>query len=104
MLVSTFVPEVLMMTEPVVAAEALDKAAEATELALAELKELWTVKLQRVRTSRTSLSFTLSSSSVSLSYCRTQASQAGISVLALGALQIHWSSALSFSGIVRLSR
>lgn len=93
-------PEVRVTTTllPVVAAEA-DAMEEATELALAELKELCTLKLQRVSTSRTSLSFTLSSSSssVSVSYCATQASQLGIRVEALAALQMHWSSALSLS-------
>lgn len=97
--VATLVPEVLVTTTllPVVAAEADEAIDEATELALAELKELCTVKLQRVSTSRTSLSLTLSSSSVSVSYWATQASQLGISVLALAALQMHWSSALSLS-------
>lgn len=99
--VTTLVPEVLVTTTllPVVAAEADDAMDEATELALAELKVLCTVKLQRVSTSRTSLSLTLSSSSssVSVSYCATQASQLGIKVFALVALQIHWSSALSLS-------
>ena len=37
-------------------------------------------------------------SSSSRSYSATQASQLGISVFALGASQIHWSSALSLSG------
>lgn len=94
--VAMLVPGVRVTTAllPVVAAEATD---EATELALAVLKELWTVKLQRVRTSRTSLSFTPSSSSVSTSYCATHASQLGIRVLALAAVQMQLSSAASLS-------
>lgn len=85
------VPDLVTVTLPVgvVPAEAADEAAATTELALAELKVLWIVKLQRVKTSRTSLSLMPSSSSVSVSYCRTQASQAGIKVLALDALQMH---------------
>lgn len=66
--ITTLVPDVLTTTlVPVVVAEAAEEAIEeATELALAALKELCMVKLQRVKTSRTSLSFTLSSSSVLL--------------------------------------
>jgi hypothetical protein len=96
--VTTLVPEVRVTTMllAVVAADA-DAIDEATELALAELKLLCTLKLQRVSTSRTSLSLLLSSSSVSVSYCATQASQLGRRVEALAALQMHWSSAASLS-------
>jgi hypothetical protein len=93
------VPEVRVTTTllPVVLAAEAEAMDEATELALAELKVLCTLKLQRVSTSRTSLSLVLSSSSVSVSYCATQASQLGRSVEALAALQMHWSSAASLS-------
>ena len=93
-LVATFVPEVTMTTTlPVVAAEAVEAAAT-TELALTASKELCAVKLHRFKTSRTSLSFRSSASS-SVSYCLTQASQAGRRVDALGAVQIQLFSPLS---------
>lgn len=92
-LVATFVPEVTVTTLPVVAAEAVEAAAT-TELALAALKELCAVKLQRFSTSRTSL-LLRSSASSSVSYCLTHASQVGRRVEALGAVQIQLFSPLS---------